>query len=386
MRKLTVDLRQAGIDAIVDWFDLEPGQDISAFMANNIVKSDRVILVCTDSYVNKADAGIGGVGYERLIVTAEIVQSIDTKKFLPIVRNNPTGRTPLSLGNRKYISFQEDASYDSSLEAVIRAIHQTPLFVRPEVGNNPYINGTAQSSNDVFLATSSQQDWFEKNQAIGTQGLKNIGLKGSMEVFFKPQEKINKSQAELLRSVQSSNIHTFGWPIGIVLDNRDEFRPRPTSEGIFAEVSVSRDEMLGAKSYDYWSAHKNGVFYLIQGLFEDQRTSGKIFADSRIARVTESLLFCANLYERLGVNSDSLLSIRIVHNGLAERELTTASPNRMVTPARTTEDVSEAELSTTIEELRGSLVDKVTEVLQPMFMLFDFKQFNQQVYSKSSAK
>lgn len=47
-----------------------------------------MVLVCTDSYVNKAVAGSRGVGYERLIVTAELVQNIDTKKFIPLVRNN----------------------------------------------------------------------------------------------------------------------------------------------------------------------------------------------------------------------------------------------------------------------------------------------------------
>jgi hypothetical protein len=49
-------------------------------MAGGIRTADRVLLICTDEYVLKAEAGSGGVGYERLIVTAEVVGSIDTVK------------------------------------------------------------------------------------------------------------------------------------------------------------------------------------------------------------------------------------------------------------------------------------------------------------------
>src|SRR5436309_2313566 len=81
--RLASDLRAAGVDAILDQWDLAPGQDIVTFVTNGIASSDRVILVCTDKYVDRAEKGAGGVGFERLVVTAELVQTIDTKKFLP---------------------------------------------------------------------------------------------------------------------------------------------------------------------------------------------------------------------------------------------------------------------------------------------------------------
>src|SRR5262245_19864402 len=104
--KLASDLRSAGVDATLDQWDLSPGQDVVAFMTNGIASADRVILVCSDKYVTKSEAGKGGVGYERLIVTAELVQTIDTKKFLPIVRNNGTAnKIPNFLGPRLYVDF-----------------------------------------------------------------------------------------------------------------------------------------------------------------------------------------------------------------------------------------------------------------------------------------
>jgi len=99
--KLATDLRAASVDASLDQWDLAPGQDTSMFMQQGISESDRVVLVCTESYVKKAEAGSGGVGYELLILTAELVQNIDTKKFIPLVRNNSLkGKVPNFLGPR----------------------------------------------------------------------------------------------------------------------------------------------------------------------------------------------------------------------------------------------------------------------------------------------
>jgi hypothetical protein len=90
--RLASDLRTSGIDAVLDRWDLSPGQDMAAFMAHGISSADRVLLICTDNYVSKAEAGTGGVGYERLIVTAGVVASIDTIKFIPIIRNNTSAQ------------------------------------------------------------------------------------------------------------------------------------------------------------------------------------------------------------------------------------------------------------------------------------------------------
>jgi hypothetical protein len=103
VRSLAADLRANGIDAVLDQWDLSAGQDIAAFMAGGIRTANRVLLICTDKYVSKAEAGSGGVGYERLIVTAEVVGSLDTIKFIPIVRSNAGGRkVPDFLGPRVY--------------------------------------------------------------------------------------------------------------------------------------------------------------------------------------------------------------------------------------------------------------------------------------------
>jgi hypothetical protein len=137
--RLAIDLRERGVDASIDQWDLTPGQDIAAFMQTGILSSDRVILVCSENYVRKAEGGLGGVGFERLIVTGEVIQNLDTKKFIPLVRGNPTGpRVPRFLGPRLYIDFTEDAAYEARREELLRELHGTPARIKPLLGANPF--------------------------------------------------------------------------------------------------------------------------------------------------------------------------------------------------------------------------------------------------------
>lgn len=86
--KLATDLRGNGVDVVLDQWDLALGQDVALFMQRGVSLSDRVIMICSEEYVKKADGGSGGVGFERLIITSEVVENIDTKKFIPVIRGN----------------------------------------------------------------------------------------------------------------------------------------------------------------------------------------------------------------------------------------------------------------------------------------------------------
>src|ERR1019366_7575414 len=137
--KLAIDLRAAGIDATLDQWDLVPGQDVAAFMHNGIAKSDRVLLVCTETYVRKSEGGLGGVGYERLIVTAEVIEAIETKKFVPLIRANTLpSKVPKHLGPRLYIDFSSDVAYAASLETLCRELLGAPAALKPPLGENPF--------------------------------------------------------------------------------------------------------------------------------------------------------------------------------------------------------------------------------------------------------
>ena len=198
-----------------------------------------------------------------------------------------------------------------------------------------------------------------------------------MEVRFGLHNGLNKSQVELLSAVGESQIHTFGWPIGVLMES-PEYRPRPFGDGIRAEISVARRDRT---TYDYWAVGKNGDFYLLQSLFEDARDRDALFFNTRIVRVTKSLMFADKLYAALGAAPDAKMSARFKHSGLAGRTLRSANPNRQLSVNRKAHDqLSETETVIVLGNIESALVDEVQRVCAPMFMLFDFQEFAREVY------
>jgi len=388
--KLATALREAGVDAVLDKWDLAPGQDTTMFMQRGVIESDRVVMVCTDKYVTKAEAGSGGVGFERLIVTAELVENIETKKFIPLVRNNSlTGKVPKFLGPRLYIDFSDDAQYAGKLEELLRELLGAPAIVKPALGPNPFSGaapnaGTGRTAGPTGVTASGQllldDPWFGKESGVATVGIAKVKLSGHMELRFSLHAEINKSQVELLSAAKASNIRTFGWPIGLVATGED-YRPRPHPDGIRAEISIEKSLMDGRPSYDYWALRSNGDFYLLQSLFEDSRGEKQIFFNTRIVRATESLMFASKLYSTLGVAPETRLSVRVTHRGLAGRQLTSAGGNRHIWPSTPTlAPESTSEIVVPTGSMMATIVADVQRLTAPLFMLFDFKEFDAAIY------
>lgn len=390
VRRLATDLRSNSVDAILDEWRLSPGQDVAAFMQRGITESDRVLLVCTDEYVQRTETGTGGVGYERLVVTGELVQNIDTRKFIPLFRNNATKRLPSYLGPRVYVDFNDDAKFDSKLAELLRellgepAIPEPPLGPSPFSGTPPPLAGSPLRAGPTGVTPSGASildgDWFAAQETNAKSGIAHLGFTGHMELRFAAHDSITKSQIELLAAVRESEIRTFGWPIGILIETRDEYRPRPLPDGIRAELAFGGEPDATRESYDYWALRTTGDFFLLQSLFEDLRAKDAVYFNTRIVRITEALQFASNLYEHLGVPEEARISVRVTHRGLAGRVLQSSSPSRHIRKASTTSEESVTELTFSRKEFASNPVGHVQRVAAPMFMLFDYKTFDDSVY------
>ena len=147
--ELGAKLRHNGIDAILDQWDLGPGDEITFFIESGLRDSDRVLVICTDTYVSKANAGEGGVGYERMIVTAQLAQDLGTNKFIPIIRKaSGQEKTPTFLGTRVYIDFRNESQFDAEFERLLRELHREPIIKKPPLGKNPF--ATLPSGQEVL--------------------------------------------------------------------------------------------------------------------------------------------------------------------------------------------------------------------------------------------
>jgi hypothetical protein len=131
-------LRNSGVDAILDQWELKPGDDLAHFMERHLASADRVLMVCTNRYVEKANAGSGGVGYEKMIVTADLLKNIDSNKVIPIIRQNGTHIVPTFLRSKLFLDFSREDQLEFAFDELIRTLHDAPLFVKPQVGNSPF--------------------------------------------------------------------------------------------------------------------------------------------------------------------------------------------------------------------------------------------------------
>lgn len=137
--KFAANLMDKGIDVILDQWDLRPGDDVPKFMEKSVDRAQRVLMICTEKYVKKANEGEGGVGYESMIVTGELVKNLGTSKFIPIVRQtNEEIELPKSVSTRYYINISSTDRYNENIEELLRELHKKPAIRKPLIGKNPF--------------------------------------------------------------------------------------------------------------------------------------------------------------------------------------------------------------------------------------------------------
>ena len=148
IRNLCTKLRKNGVDVTLDQWDLRLGMDRTVFM-EGLGNSDRVLIVCTDNYVKKANNREGGVGYEGSIITSKLAQNLKTDKFIPIIREgSDEDNTPTFLGRLVYSDFRDDNQFDVEFDKLLREILNIPLNPKPPLGKSPF---TEQASMDDTL-------------------------------------------------------------------------------------------------------------------------------------------------------------------------------------------------------------------------------------------
>lgn len=232
-------------------------------------------------------------------------------------------------------------------------------------------------------------DWIEAQREVAVPGLGAVGFQGGFEIRHSPADRqLTFSHSQLLEAARNAQIHTFGWPIGIVIET-DQFRPKPRTDGIFEELAM-KDRPLALRnksSYDYWALRRNGDYYLLKNYFEDEfykdGENPKMFFNTRIVRVTEALLHSARLYDKLGLDPASKIHFAVRHTGLKGRELGSSNPARHLSTSRKcSEDESEMVVSPQLVEIESDLVTLVKAILDPLLVLFSFFELGDSIYEE----
>jgi hypothetical protein len=152
------ELRESGVDVILDKWRLKEGHDANAFMEQMVTAEDvrKVAIVCNKTYVEKANQRRGGVGTEAQILTPDLYTKTDQDKFVAIiVEKDDDGNpyVPAFYTGRIYIDLTDD-HYAPNFEQVVRWVFGQRVYVEPELGQPPsYITQTPAAA----LGTSAVQ-------------------------------------------------------------------------------------------------------------------------------------------------------------------------------------------------------------------------------------
>jgi hypothetical protein len=325
-------------------------------IVNFIESSDIIVADLTNERPNcylEIGFAMGLDKFRNLILTAREDHNSSSKNFSsggPKIHFDLAGYDILFWDPKNHLEFK-----DKLVQRIRRRISILPSIERPL---------------DVW-----DNQWFPEHKSSASKGQIESGLNGYMEIWMAvPRSQLNVPQGDLLKAAKDSEIHTFGWPIGIVLSDEKD-KPKVRVDGICAEIIAPE-----RPSYDYWAIKKNGGFYLLQTYLEEKVDPGEIFFDTRIVRITETLLYAARLYTGLKLPPDAPIQIKIMHAGLNGRKLGNANPRRpLLTSSQSSESSVTTEITTSIQNIESDLVDLVEKFTKELFIVFDFFELNKGV-------
>lgn len=164
--KLATRLEHNGVAVVLDQWDLGVGANLGSFMEQGLTSSDRVICVCSDTYVKKANAGLRGVGYEKKIMAAPMLVDSNLERIVPVLFNvTSEPLVPTFLSGVRYIDFRDQGKYEENYRELVHAIYGESITPRPKRGPNPF-----SLKNDVLTAIALSHDptAFQNTDLEGT--------------------------------------------------------------------------------------------------------------------------------------------------------------------------------------------------------------------------
>ena len=397
--KLATDLRVNGVEASLDKWDLRAGQDMTFFMESQIRDSDFVLLVCTPTYAQKSNIPVGGVGYEKNIISAEMLQSRDLKpKFIPLLRLGDFGTSlPTYLGSKFAVDFRSSRDYGEALDELLRAIHEVEPPSKPPIGRNPYAGTKTVATRAentpkgdaglgrAVVVSGHVESWeprahgrfdFLREQRLD-KSKSDPFAKGYWHTSFALSGQLNPvTLTQFLELLRNSETGRTGWDVGWV-PTKPGIAPYPFQDGI--EVWLAETGGRGPSHSDFWRAEPIGTFALFRGYDEDEEVFKERYPDIQfdvslvLWRVAEVLLYLESFSEQLAVLPVSA-NIRFRWTALENRRLGSRNSLFWHLPERICHQ-STVESSYHIQDtsqLRKTLIGDVQKITRPLFETFDF--------------
>ena len=123
VKDLAIKLRDNGIDAKLDQWEVVPGDQMPHFMEKSVRENDYVLIICTPKYKTKSEGRIGGVGYEGDIMTAEVLQNSNHRKFIPILKTGTKETSlPTWLQGKYFVDLSNEQHFEKNFEDLLTTL------------------------------------------------------------------------------------------------------------------------------------------------------------------------------------------------------------------------------------------------------------------------
>ena len=144
-------LKSDGVEVHFDQDDVKPGDRLPKFMEEQIIVADYVLIICTPMYKKKADKRTGGVGYEGHIISSELMNSYNERKFIPIKRKGASKNAiPRFLAGKSYVDLSAHGSqYEHNYQKLVTWLLGKNNNATEQIKTVTYTNSDNDSSTEI---------------------------------------------------------------------------------------------------------------------------------------------------------------------------------------------------------------------------------------------
>ena len=250
MRKLADALQQdTNAELIFDQYDLHPGKDLLAFMHRG-VRADRIVVVVTPAYTEKARTQHGGAGYESMILSADMLADQLSDRVIPVLVAGE--ELPEFLRSKVYVDFRH-RSFDDAFTELHAAINRQPIADRP-----PKRTRDMQTLAGPSGLTEIHRDAVDD----GTSGRLNLAVASDVETLLPMDEAALpaalKQPLRLLRQVGKAES-----------DRDDRVAWVRTALTLLREAATN----AAASEWRHWINYLEGVCDLLLARFDSSASS-----------------------------------------------------------------------------------------------------------------
>ena len=181
------DLRDAGIDAIIDKYKIKPGESISNYMVKEITDSNHFLFIMTTESIKSVDEGEGALAFEMQI--ANSIRLSGKKDFIiPILREGK--KSSIYLLDTKYLDFREDNKYQENILELIMWMYNKKS--PPLIGKN--YSKTIELFTDKFI--NNELDEYFSIEPVAKEVILPISLQ-FVECFPDLSNKLIKASTNI---------------------------------------------------------------------------------------------------------------------------------------------------------------------------------------------